>query len=124
MRREAHQLFVDAEELEIFQIRFVYRIKFRFELLRRAVGMGIVHLQRAYSHESEQLAALLVPIIRSVFRQSQREVAIAAWNRREQLVMMRTIHRLEVIRIVRTMLRNSLERPFSPFLPFTSSAFL
>ena len=62
VRRETHQIFVDPEELEIVQIHFVHRIELGFELLRRHVEMGVVHLQRAHPHESEQLAALLVAI--------------------------------------------------------------
>ena len=44
MRRETHQIFLDAEQLEIFQIHFVYGIEFRFELFRRHVEMRVIHL--------------------------------------------------------------------------------
>ena len=101
VRRETHQIFVDPEELEIIQIHFVHGIELRFELLRRHVEVRVIHLQRAHPHESEQLAALLVPITRPVFRQPQRQIAITPRNRRKQLVMMRTVHRFEVIAIVR-----------------------
>ena len=69
MRGETHQIFLDPEELEIFQIHFVDRIELGFELFRCAVDMRVVHLQGAHSHETEQLAALLVAIIRPIFRQ-------------------------------------------------------
>ena len=61
--------------------------------------MGIIHLQRAHSHEAEQLAALLVPITRSVLRQPQRQIAVTTWHRRKQLVMMRAVHCSEVIAV-------------------------
>ena len=99
MRRETHQIFLDAEEFEIFQIHLVHGVELRFELLRSAIDVGVVHVQRAHPHESEQLAALLVPIIRPVLRQPQRQIAITAWNSRKQLVMMRTVHRFEVVTV-------------------------
>ena len=99
MRREAHQIFVDPEELEIFQIHLVHGVEFRVELFRRAVNMRVVHLQRAHPHESEKLAALLVAITSPVFRQSQRQIAITARQRSKQLVVMRTVHRFEVVTI-------------------------
>ena len=68
VRGETHQIFVDPEQLEVVQIHLVDGIELRFELLRCHVEMGVVHLQRAHSHEPKQLAALLVAIIRPVLR--------------------------------------------------------
>src|SRR5262249_55429967 len=99
MRRETHQIFVDSEELEVTQVHFVYGIELSFELLRRHVQVGIVHVQRTHTHESKQLATLLVAITRSVFRQPQRQAAIDPEQLREQLVMMRTVHRVEVVKL-------------------------
>ena len=96
VRRKTHQIFVDPEKLEVIQIHLVHRIELGFELLRRHVEMRIIHLQRAYPHKAEQLAALLVAITRPILRQPQRQIAIAARKRRKQLVMMRTVHRFEV----------------------------
>ncbi len=99
MRRETHQIFLDPEELEIVQIHFVHGVEFRFELFRRAIDVRVVHVQQAHPHQSKQLAALLVAIIRPVFRQPQWQIAITARQRRKQLVMMRAVHRLEVVAI-------------------------
>ncbi len=107
MRRETHQIFVDPEELEIIQIHLVHGVELRFELLRRHVEMRIVHLHRAHPHQSEQLAALLVAITGPVLRQSQRQIAITARQRRKQLVMMRTVHRLEVVTLSPTVVEFS-----------------
>src|SRR5205085_6018834 len=51
------------------------------------------------THEAEQLAALLVAMAKSVLRESQWKVAIAPRHRSEQFVMMRAIHRFEVVAI-------------------------
>ena len=86
--------------------------------------MRVVHLQRAHAHESEQLAALLVAITRAVFRQPQRQIAITARHRRKQFVMMRAVHRFEVIAICRSQLRSDFvsasDKQFRP----VSSAFV
>src|SRR6266404_48779 len=95
--REAHQIFLDPEELEIFQIHLVDGVELRLELLRCHVEVSVVHLHRAHSHEPEQLATLLVAITGAILRQPQRQIAITARNRREQLVVMRTVHRLQVV---------------------------
>src|SRR5437867_1348239 len=99
MRRKAHQIFLDPEKLEIVQIHLVYGVELRFELLRRHVEMGVVHLERAHPHQSEQLAALLVAITGPILSQSKRQIAVASRNRRKQLVMMWAIHCFEVIAI-------------------------
>src|SRR5436305_7989193 len=99
MRRETHQIFLDPEELEIVQIHLVDGIELGFELLRRHVKMRVVHLHRAHPHQSKQLAALFVAITGPVLRQPQRQVAIASRNCREQLMMMWTVHRLEIVAI-------------------------
>ena len=97
MRREAHQIFLNPEEREIFQIHLVHGVELRLELVRRAVNVRVVHLHRAHPHQPEQLATLLVAITRPVLRQPQRQIAITARNRREQLVMMRAVHRFEIV---------------------------
>src|SRR5713226_5478447 len=99
MRRETHLILVDSEELEIIQIHFVHAVELGLELFRRHVKMCVVHLHRAHPHQSDQFAALLVAITGSVLRQSQWQIAIAPRHRPKQLVMMRTIHRLEIITV-------------------------
>ena len=54
---------------------------------------------RAHAHEAEEFAGLLVAIAGAVFRQAQRQVAITARHRREDAVVMRAVHRLEVVAI-------------------------
>ena len=51
--REPHQVFINPEELEVFQIHFVDRVELRFELLRCAVNVCIIHLHRAHPHQAE-----------------------------------------------------------------------
>ena len=71
-------IFLDAEDLEIFQIHLVHRVELRLELLLGAVDVRVVHLQRAHAHEAEEFAALLVAIAGAVFGEAQRQVAITA----------------------------------------------
>ena len=98
--RETHQIFLDPEKLEVFQIHFVDSIELGLELLRRHINVCVVHLHRAHPHQSDQLAALLVSITGPVLRQPQRQIAITPRHRRKQLVMMRTVHRFEVVAIL------------------------
>ena len=41
---EAHDILLDAEELEVFQIHLVHRVELRLELVFRAIDVGVVHL--------------------------------------------------------------------------------
>ncbi len=59
--------------------------------------MRVVHIERTHPHQAEKFAGLFVTIARPIFRQAQRQIPIAARFRRENPVMMRAIHRLEVI---------------------------
>ncbi len=99
MGGETHDVFLDAEDLEILQIHLVHGVELRFELLLGAVDVGVVHLERAHAHEAEEFAALLVAIAGAVFRETQRQIAITARQRIEELVMMRAVHRFEVVAI-------------------------
>ena len=67
---ETHQIFLDPEELEIFQIHLVHGVELRFELFRREINVRVVHLHRAHPHEPEQLAALFVAITGPVLREA------------------------------------------------------
>src|ERR1051326_3451651 len=95
--REAHQISIDPEQLEIVQIHLVYSVELRLELLRRHIEMSIVHLQRAHSHKPEQFAALFVSVVSPILREPQWQIAIAARQRCKQFVVMRTVHRLEIV---------------------------
>ena len=97
VRAEAHDVFLDAENLEIFQIHFVDRVELGRELFRRAINVRVVHVQRAHAHEAEQLARLLVAIAGAVFRQAQRQIAVTARLRRKNAVVMRAVHGFEVV---------------------------
>ncbi len=67
------------------------------ELLRGAIDVRVVHVQRADAHEAEQFARLLVAVVSAVFGQAQRQVAVTARFRRENAVVMRAVHGFEVI---------------------------
>jgi len=45
----------------------------------------------------KQLTALLVAIARAVFREAQRQIAVAARLSRKDAVMMRAVHGFEVV---------------------------
>ncbi len=70
-----------------------------FELLFGAVDVGVVHLERTHAHEAEEFAALFVAVVAAVFGEAQREVAITVRHRSEELVVMRAVHRFEVVAI-------------------------
>ena len=97
VRAETHDIFLDAENLEILQIHLVHRVELGGELLRGAIDVRVVHVQRAHAHEAEQFARLLVAIAGAVFRQAQRQIAITARLRRKNAVMMRAVHGFEVV---------------------------
>ena len=97
VRREAHQVFLNSEELEIIEIHLVHRVELGLELFRRHVKMRVVHLERTHPHQSEQFAAPLVAITGPVLCEPQRQIAITARHSRKQLVMMRAVHRFQVI---------------------------
>ena len=113
MGGEAHDVFLDAEDLEILQIHLVHGVELALELLLGAVDVGVVHLERAHAHEAEEFAALLVAIAGAVFGEAQRQVAITARHRREELVVMRAVHRLEVVAFPKVCFHVSLEAPQS-----------
>src|SRR6202171_416789 len=50
---KAHQILLDAEELEVFQIHLVHGIELSFELVLRAIDVRVVHLHRAHSHQPD-----------------------------------------------------------------------
>ena len=94
---KAHDVFLDPEDLEILQIHLIDGVELLFELLLGAVDVGVVHLERAHPHEPEEFADLLVAVVAAVLREAQREVAITVRHRGEELVVMRAVHRFEVI---------------------------
>ena len=105
VRAEAHDVFLDAENLEILQIHLVDRVELLRELLRRAINVRVVHVERADAHEAEQFARLLVAIAGAVFGEAQRQIAITARFRRKNAVMMRAVHGFEVITFCSTSFR-------------------
>ena len=94
---ETHDVFLNAENFEILQIHVVDPIEFLGELVLCAIDVRVVHVERTHAHQPEQFAALLVTITTAVFRQPEREIAITARFRREDAVMMRAVHRSEII---------------------------
>ena len=99
MRAEAHLVFAEAEDGEVFQIHLVHGAELLGELLLGAVDVRVVHVERTHAHEAEQLAALLVAVAAAVFREAQWQVAITVRFRREDAVVMRAVHRLEVVAV-------------------------
>src|SRR5262249_18335768 len=97
-------------ELKVAEIHLVNRVELGLKLLGRAINVGVIHLQRTNSHETEEFAALLVAMTKAVFSQAKWQVAITAWQGRIKLVMMRAIHWLEVVAI-RGQLRSHLRCP-------------
>jgi len=67
---ETHHVFLDAEDLEILQIHLVHRVELGGELLRRAINMRIVHVQRPHAHEAEQFARLFVAVTSAILREA------------------------------------------------------
>jgi hypothetical protein len=63
------------EQLEVFLVHVDDAEEFLFELFFGAVNVGIVHLQRAYAHQAEQLTAFLVAVAGAVFSQAQGQFA-------------------------------------------------
>ena len=94
---EAHDAFLDSENLEIFQVHFVHRVELGGKLLRRAINVRVVHVQRPDAHEADEFARLLVPIARAILRQAQRQIPVTARLRRKNAVMMRAVHGFEVV---------------------------
>ena len=97
VRAEAHDVFFDAEDSEILQIHFVHAVELCGELFRRAIDVRVVHIERAYAHEAEEFARLLVAVVGAVFGQAQREVAITARLRRKNAVVMRAVHGFQIV---------------------------
>ena len=93
---EAHAVFLEAENLEVLQVHLVDGAKFVGELLWGAVDMRIVHLHRTHAHEAHQFAGTLIAVAGAVFGQAQWQLAVAARHGRENLVVMRAVHRLEI----------------------------
>ena len=99
MGAEAHQIFLDAEDLEILQIHLVHGVELLRELLRRAIDVRVVHVERAHAHEAEQFAGSA----RSDSRCRIRPGATAGRDNcaapPQRAVMMRAVHRFEVVAI-------------------------
>ena len=92
MRGEPHLVFLQSENLEIFDIHLVHGAKLFCELLLRAVNMGVVHIERTHAHQPEKLSALLIAVAAAIFSQSQWQVTVAAWLCRENSMVVGAIH--------------------------------
>ena len=97
MGAEAHLVAVEPEDLEVLQVHVVDRPELLGELLGRAVQVGVVHVHAAHAHEPEQFTRLLVAVAGAVLGQAQGEVTVAARFRRKDAVVMRAVHRLQVV---------------------------
>src|SRR5262245_34332614 len=97
MKRETHHIFFNAENLTVFQVHVIHRPEFFVGLFLRAIDVGIVHVEATNPHQSKQLAALFVTIYRSIFRNTVWQVTVTFWFGRVYLMMMRTVHRPEIV---------------------------
>ncbi len=97
--RQAHRVAVESEDRVRLGIHRQHRFELVLHLRGRAVDVRVVHAHAAHAHESADRAGILAAIHLAVFRQPQRQVAIAARRRRIHLVMMRTVHRSQRIRL-------------------------
>src|SRR5690606_20396261 len=59
--------------------------------------MRVVHVKAAYTHQTKQFTTLLVTIAGSVFREAKRKVFVASRFSCEYFVMVRAVHRPQVI---------------------------
>ena len=59
MRAQAHQVLVDAEDLEVLVVQVDHAHELLLEQVFGDVEVGVVHLHRAHAHQPEQLAGLL-----------------------------------------------------------------
>ena len=97
MGAEAHLVTVEPEDLKVLQVHLVDRPELLGELLGRAVNVRVVHVHAADAHDTEELSGLLVAVAGAVFGESQRQVTVAARFRRKDAVVMRAVHRLQII---------------------------
>ncbi len=97
MSGESHEVLFEAEDLEVFEVHLIHGDELRFELFRGAVQMGVVHLHRADPHEAEQFTGLFVAVTGPVFGKAHWEVAIASGHCAKDFVVMRAVHRLEIV---------------------------
>ena len=65
-------------------------------LVIAAIEMGVVLAEAAHPHQPRQSAARLVPIDLAIFRQPDRQVAIAVLLGQIDLMVMRAVHRPQI----------------------------
>ena len=97
MKAQAHDVFIDSENLKVLQVHIVHCPKFLCKLIAAAVDMGIVHVQAAYPHQSEQLTTLFIAVAGPIFGKANRKFPVASGIRREYLMMMRAVHGFQVV---------------------------
>ena len=97
MGRKSHLVFLEAEDLEVLEIHLIHRAELLGELLLGAIDVRVVHVEGTHAHETEKLARLLVAVAAAIFRKAQREVAVATRFRCKNAMVVRAIHRLQVI---------------------------
>ena len=97
VRAQPHDKAVDAKEIEVTTIECNDAHELLLELRLGAVDVGVVHLHRAHAHQAEEFTALFVAVARAVLSEAHRQVSIAVQLGRVQLVVERTVHRLDVV---------------------------
>ena len=94
---ETHLIFLETENLEILQVHLVDCIELLGELLGRAIDVRVIHVERPHAHQAEEFARLLVPVTSAILRQPQRQIPVTMRLGRKDPVMVRTVHRFEVV---------------------------
>ncbi|MFM1944955.1 MAG: hypothetical protein RI897_3937 [Verrucomicrobiota bacterium] len=56
MGAEAHDVFIEAEDLEVFEVHLIDCVEFLGELVGGAIDMGVVHVEGSDAHEAEEFA--------------------------------------------------------------------
>ena len=97
MQAKPHHIFINPKDFKIFQVHFIHRLELLAKLSLRAVNMRIIHMQAAHPHQSKQFAALFIPVTGSIFRQPERQVFITLWLRGKYFMVMRAVHRFQII---------------------------
>src|ERR1700722_5278491 len=97
MQAQAHYIFIYSEYLEVFQVHFVNCPEFFGKIFFAAINMSIVHMQAAYPPQPQEFTLLFESITGPVFSQPQGKILITSGLGCKNFMMMRAIHRPQVI---------------------------
>ena len=86
-----------AEELVVVAVQLHYRLELGFQLLGRDVQVRIVHRHTAHARQALQLAGALITVDRAILAEPKREVAVRSSFGSEDHVVVRAVHRLQIV---------------------------